>query len=117
MALVRCAQCGRNVSQYASSCPNCAVGLVPMSDDEYTHAKAAAQHVREKDKRFALLACAGIAGLILLSAVFGKSKDQVRADEEREFREHVSTLDEQQRERESQRFWRGVGVEKTGGHR
>ena len=116
MAMVRCAECGRTISQYASACPHCGVGLEPMSDAQYARARAAAGAVRQKDNRSALLVFGGIAGLILLSVVFGTSRDELRADEERQFREHVSTLDEQQRQRESQQFWRSAGMEKNGGH-
>lgn len=117
MALVRCAECGRAISQHASACPGCGVGMEPMSDEQYARAQAATRAVRDKDNRFALLAFGGLAALIGLSVVFGKSADEGRAEEERAFRRHVSTLDEQQRARESAQFWRGVGMEKDGGRR
>ena len=117
MEMVRCAGCNHAVSRHASSCPRCGVGLEPMSDGQYARARAAAEAVQAKDRRFTVLVLAAIGGLLLVAVLLGPSHEERQAAAEREFREHVESLPEQQRQRESDRFWRGVGMEKAEGRR
>lgn len=117
MEMLRCAGCGRAVSRHATSCPRCGVGLEPMSDGQYARARAAAEAVRAKDRRFTLLVLAAIGGLLLVAILLGPSREERQAAAEREFREHVESLPEQQRQRESDRFWGGLGMEKGGERR
>lgn len=117
MALVQCAECRRTHSQYAATCPHCGVEAEPMSDAQYAAASTAARSTREKDRSFTKLIIAVVAVLLVLSVVFGPSSATRRAEEERQYRQHVESLSEQQRRRESERFWRGVGLEKSGDRR
>lgn len=117
MQLLCCAECGRAVSRHAASCPRCGAGLEPMSDAAYVRARAAADAARAKDRRFTLFAACGVGVLLLLAVAFGLPPEERRVADERELRDHVETLPERQRERESDRFWRSAGMEKGEGRR
>lgn len=115
MALVRCAECGKTISQYASQCPNCGVGLEPMSDELYARIYQRNQEIRRQDGQFTKKVLCTIGILVVLATIFGPSSDDRQNERERDFRHHVNTLEEQQRQKESDGFWRGVGMEKNGG--
>lgn len=75
MALIHCPECGREVSDRASSCPGCGFPLTPA--DTISDTQARLEEAQKRDKKAAakigLLLLAGIAAILAFAFFSGRA--------------------------------------------